>query len=94
VGVGWALHPTPPPCVERVLPRSSWCWGILPQGIVPVTAACNGRPLPVTAACDGQQLPVTAAFISKQKGPLFIYFFCNTGLFRRLKLEMEYIITK
>jgi hypothetical protein len=23
VGVYWALHPTPPPCVERVLPRSS-----------------------------------------------------------------------
>jgi hypothetical protein len=26
------------------------CWGILPQGIVPVMAACNGRPLLVTAA--------------------------------------------
>jgi hypothetical protein len=26
------------------------CWGILPQGIVLVTAACNGRPFFVTAA--------------------------------------------
>jgi hypothetical protein len=36
-------------------------WGILPQGIVPVTAACNGRPLLVMAACNGRPLPVTAA---------------------------------
>ena len=26
------------------------CWGILPQGIILVTATCNGRPLFVTAA--------------------------------------------
>jgi hypothetical protein len=37
------------------------CWGILPQGIVPVTAACNGRPLLVMAACNDRPLPVTAA---------------------------------
>jgi len=36
-------------------------WGILPQGIVPVTAACDGRPLPVTAACNGRPLSVAAA---------------------------------
>ena len=37
------------------------CWGILPQGIVPVTVACNGRPLLVTAACNSRPLPVMAA---------------------------------
>jgi hypothetical protein len=36
---------------------SYYCWCILPQGIAPVTAACDGR----TAACDGRPLPVTAA---------------------------------
>jgi hypothetical protein len=31
------------------------------QGIVPVTAACNGRPLPVTADCNVRPFSVTTA---------------------------------
>jgi hypothetical protein len=37
------------------------CWGILTQGIVLATAACDGHALPVTAVCNGRPLPVKAA---------------------------------
>jgi hypothetical protein len=65
--------------VYLVLPRAHFykcCWGILPQGIIPVTAACNGRPLLVTAACNGRPLPVTAA-------PAEPPCFCNGRLLSR-----------
>jgi hypothetical protein len=61
-----AASPPPPRVTWRWLVGAEGgtacrCWGILPQVIVPVAAAYNGRPLPVTAACNGRPLSVTAA---------------------------------